>query len=846
MEYRRAHLLALSSALATIILVALLSGALERIFLWAALIVVVLAAPMFFLQTRLVRWMLEPAAKLLGRAAGEEAKPTSVRRALGGLDVFAFRDGATSLLLWTLGTLIAVALLALLFGLDGWQIYLLAYLGLAGALADMLLRYSANTRLVAGLRVRLEALLPPGEGWRAPFGHLSRRLTAAALAVTLIGLGGLGAIVLSRLRLQRADELLAARYGAVERAQRELEGLLRKSPDLEPGAALEQLLSSQQLRTQLLVLGARGQVLAGQVRADKTWLQRIVALKARSWLELQAPFLFLARPLTEQRLLVWVGDVEEVNRGPLGLLPPILLGVGLMAALGLLLMWSVTASGLRPLTDLTQRVRRASEGNLDAGLVAGGQGEVAELQRAVAGLSGHLRTLAADGHQALGQLEARMVACQAPLDRLRQGGEGRQASAEKTASSVIEMRSAIQGITEQVEALRGSASDCSSALMEIDQSVREVSGSASSFQGMMDDTASAMREIARSVQEVAGHVEDLARRATDAVGAIGLMDAAIRQVEGTTRETRELTHGVADTAGRGVQSVRETIVGIEEIQKVTEEARQVIHRLGTRMDEVGKILVVIGDVAEKTNLLALNAAIIAAAAGEHGRAFGVVADEIKDLADRTATSTKEIAALIKTVQADSRMAMEAIERGTSTVRRGAQVAQNAGLALAQIQSAVAQVSARTGEVARNTSEHTQLAHRITQSMGEISSMVRDIRRAMEEQTLATARVDRTSEQMREDARFIGRSASEQVQAVSGVAGNMERMNEMVGFIAKAMSEQGQGVSHVAEAAEELRDSQSQESAVVLDAMESLARLKEALATLRAWLGRLQREGEPKA
>ncbi len=846
MEFGRSHLMALSLSLVTLSLVALLTGTLDRLLPWAALLAVGLAAPMFYLQVLLGRWSLEPVSRLLARQEGEQPKPTAVRRALAVLDQHPFRDGVASVLLWAVGTLIVILVLGLTLGLGAWQTVLLVLLGLAGAMVDVLLRYSANTRLVSGLRAEVEALLPAGDSWRAPFGHLARRLAVTTLVVTLIALGGLAAIFLSRQRLVRAEETLAARTAAIERAVRELEELARKSPELEPGAALERMLASPTLRPQLLVLGARGQVLAGQPRVDKAWLRRIAEREARSWLELQAPFLYLARPLSGHRLLVWVGDLGEVERGTLGLVVPLSLGAGLLAGLCLLLTWSLAAAGLRPISSLTRRVRRAAEGSLDAGLVAGGQGEVAELQRAVSGLTAHLRGLASEGRQALSRVAQRLEACQAPIERLRLGHEGRMGVADKTASSVIEMRSAILGIGEQVDALRSTAADCSSALLEIDQSVREVSGSASSFQGMVDDTASAMREIARSVQEVAGHVEDLARRATDALGAIGLMDAAIRQVEGTTREARELATSVADTAGRGVASVRETIGGIEEIQRVTDEARQVIHRLGTRMEEVGKILVVIGDVAEKTNLLALNAAIIAAAAGEHGRAFGVVADEIKDLADRTATSTKEIAALIKTVQADSRLAMDAIERGTSTVRRGAQVAQNAGTALSQIQSAVLQVSARAGEIARNTSEHTQLAHRITQSMGEISSMVRDIRRAMEEQTLATARVDRTSEQMREDARFVGRSASEQVQAVTGVAGNTERMNEMVGFIARAMNEQSQGVNHVAVAAEELRDAQAQESAVVLDALAGLDQLREALGVLDAWLARLHREGEPGA
>ena len=118
------------------------------------------------------------------------------------------------------------------------------------------------------------------------------------------------------------------------------------------------------------------------------------------------------------------------------------------------------------------------------------------------------------------------------------------------------------------------------------------------------------------------------------------------------------------SAENGQAKVRQTIEGMNEIREATETAEQVIKSLGRRTKEIGAIVDVIDDVADETNLLALNAAIIAAQAGEHGRAFSVVADEIKDLADRVLASTKEIGTLISAVQEESGNAIGAIEKGT--------------------------------------------------------------------------------------------------------------------------------------------------------------------------------------
>jgi methyl-accepting chemotaxis protein len=244
-------------------------------------------------------------------------------------------------------------------------------------------------------------------------------------------------------------------------------------------------------------------------------------------------------------------------------------------------------------------------------------------------------------------------------------------------------------------------------------------------------------------------------------------------------------------------------------------------------------------VAEQTNLLALNAAIIAAAAGEHGRGFAVVADEIKDLAERTSTSTKEIAGLIRAVQSESKRAIEAMQRGTISVQHGVGLANSAGDALQQILRSVQEVNKATDDITTSTSEHASITTKITNAMVNFIDMVREIKSVVAEQNQIENRIDRSSEQMRDDAKFVVRCAKEQVEAAVGVTQNMEKILEMVSFVSKAMTEQSTGVSHVAKMTEEARNLFDQERVQLADMQEILDRIgqesKEVISAFEGFL-----------
>jgi twitching motility protein PilJ len=182
-------------------------------------------------------------------------------------------------------------------------------------------------------------------------------------------------------------------------------------------------------------------------------------------------------------------------------------------------------------------------------------------------------------------------------------------------------------------------------------------------------------------------------------------------------------------AGKGGEAVRRTIDGMNTIRETIQETSKRIKRLGESSQEIGNVVQLINDLAEQTNILALNASIQASMAGEAGRGFAVVADEVQRLAERAANATKQIDALVRTIQADTNGAVVSMERSTADVVGGAQLAENAGGALEEIEKVSSQIASLVQNIsasARSQSQSSQSVARNMQVLREISTQTSDL------------------------------------------------------------------------------------------------------------------------
>ena len=235
-------------------------------------------------------------------------------------------------------------------------------------------------------------------------------------------------------------------------------------------------------------------------------------------------------------------------------------------------------------------------------------------------------------------------------------------------------------------------------------------------------TTSASNEISTSSEEMAAGSQEQSAQASEVAVSVEQMTRTILESSKNSEDAAKAAKKSGEFAEEGGIIVGETVKGIEKIALVVKQSASTIQALGKSSDQIGEIIQVIDDIADQTNLLALNAAIEAARAGEQGRGFAVVADEVRKLAERTTKATKEIAAMIKQIQNDTEEAVESIGRGTEEVEKGKILADKAGESLKNIISGTKEVGDLIAQVASANLEQSAAAEQISNSIESISSV----------------------------------------------------------------------------------------------------------------------------
>jgi methyl-accepting chemotaxis protein len=360
---------------------------------------------------------------------------------------------------------------------------------------------------------------------------------------------------------------------------------------------------------------------------------------------------------------------------------------------------------------------------------------------------------------------------------------------EQTTASMEAINGQVGGIAESAQALNVSVEESSSSILELGAAGEELNQTASVLSDRVNEVSGSIEQMVSSVRQVVSSTEALSEAAVETSASMGEMATSMREVDGAAEEAARLSREVVGTAESGQGKMVQVIAGMDAIREATETAERVIRGLGDRAREIGAIVDVIDDVADETNLLALNAAIIAAQAGEHGRAFSVVADEIKDLADRTLASTKEIGGLIRAVQEESGRATGAIERGSASVATGVDVSAEAGVALEEITQASRLSGQRMAGIVAAVREQARAASHVVELMERVRGGVEAIREAAAEQDRGNRVVHAGAVSMREVASQVRGTTEEQARGSGRIRESVEGVREAVERINEALQEQ---------------------------------------------------------
>jgi methyl-accepting chemotaxis protein len=492
-----------------------------------------------------------------------------------------------------------------------------------------------------------------------------------------------------------------------------------------------------------------------------------------------------------------------------------------------------------PVQKLVAGTERIAAGELSSRITAESQDEIGELagsfNRMAESLEIRTRALNESGGAITGGIRVMTNGSDMLLIRSTEQSQ----LAERSAQSLVSVRDITEQVVRTAEGVTSRTEDSAARATELRASSEEVRTTMTQLFESAAKTSSSTTQMSAASAQMSAMTSALAAAGDDVLAFVSEMEATSVELGTLATNTADLSRRAREEAVAGRSAVDETVTGIEHSRDLTERAADVLADLTARVGQIRQILEVVGHVTQRTNLLALNAAIIAAHAGEHGRGFNVVAEEMRELAEQTRKSTNEISAIVTGVRTASQAAVAAMQDGVDRVRGTVDVARNASASLGRIvdtSSSSFEMSERISTSLEQQAAATRSLHRTASKM---SDHIGENRHSIDEQANAARLLAQEAEAVHNIAAQVRAASDHQSNAARGIAEAMEQIDLDARTIRDIVRRQLGQLEEVSGASSSMRDIAQKNNALAEELTETVRTLAQSGEKFEQVVGRMR-------